>query len=216
MRKENEKRNEIKSYLKTMFPNASCELKYNSPFELLVAVILSAQCTDKRVNMVTSEIFKKYNEPKDFAKIEIELLEQLIKPCGFYKNKAKAIKQTSVDIIQKFDGQVPMDREKLMTLRGVGRKTANVVLSELTDFPAIAVDTHVFRVSNRLGISSSTNVSKCEKDLMEYFNESDWSKMHYLLVLFGRYHCKAIKPKCDICNLKNVCKYYKRNKKEII
>lgn len=216
MRKENEKRNEIKSYLKAMFPNASCELKYNSPFELLVAVILSAQCTDKRVNMVTSEIFKKYNEPKDFAKIEIELLEQLIKPCGFYKNKAKAIKQTSVDIIQKFDGQVPMDREKLMTLRGVGRKTANVVLSELTDFPAIAVDTHVFRVSNRLGISSSTNVSKCEKDLMEYFNESDWSKMHYLLVLFGRYHCKAIKPKCDICNLKNVCKYYNRNKKEII
>lgn len=170
---------------------------------------MSAQCTDKRVNLVTKEIYKKYNKPSDFAEMEIELLEQLIKPCGFYKNKAKAIKQTSLDIIQKFDGQVPMNREELMTLRGVGRKTANVVLSELTDFPAIAVDTHVFRVSNRLGISSSTNVTKCEKDLMEYFDESDWSQMHYLLVLFGRYHCKAIKPKCEVCKLKNVCNYYK-------
>lgn len=212
MDKKNEKRNEIMTYLKDMFPNASCELKYNSPFELLVAVILSAQCTDKRVNLVTREIFKKYNKPSDFAEMEIEVLEQLIKPCGFYKNKAKAIKQTSIDIIQKFDGQIPMDREKLMTLRGVGRKTANVVLSELTEFPAIAVDTHVFRVSNRLGISTSTNVTKCEKDLMEYFDKSDWSQMHYLLVLFGRYHCKAIKPNCGICNLKNVCEYYKKLK----
>lgn len=212
-KKEIEKRNLIQTYLKDMFKEAKCELNYSTPFELLVAVILSAQCTDKRVNMVTSELFKKYNKPQHFAQLKNEFLEQLIKPCGFYKNKASAIIETSKDILQKFDGKVPMDREKLMSLKGVGRKTANVVLSVLTDFPAIAVDTHVFRVSNRLGISNSNNVTKCENDLMAYFDKSDWSQMHYLLVLFGRYHCKAIKPKCEICNLKSVCKFYNNLKK---
>lgn len=203
----------VKEYLESLFKEPKCELNFGNDFELLVAVILSAQCTDKRVNIVTEELFKDFKTPHDFLNISQEELEQKIRSCGFYKNKAKAIIETSKDLVEKFDGKLPKTREELQTLRGVGRKTANVVLSVLYDYPAIAVDTHVFRVSNRLGLSNSKDVTKCENDLMSVFKKEDWSKMHYLLVLFGRYFCKAIKPQCQDCKLKQICFYY-NNKKE--
>lgn len=213
MQNKARKNEEIKSYLKKLFPKAEIELEFNSDFELLVAVILSAQCTDKRVNIVTRKLFENYNKPVDLAKISQEKLEEIIKPCGFYHNKATAIIETSKDILKKYNGVVPLNREDLMTLKGVGRKTANVVLSTLINFPAIAVDTHVFRVSKRLGISNAKNVIDCEKDLMNFFDKNDWAKLHYLLVLFGRYYCKAKNPKCESCELKQMCYYYINNQK---
>ena len=191
--------------LDMLFPNPDCELNFNSPFELLVAVILSAQCTDKRVNMVTKELFKKYNTPQDFANIPLEELEKLIHSCGFYHNKAVAIKKASKDIIERFNGEVPSDFDDLCSLSGVGRKTANVMIAEAFGGDAFAVDTHVLRVSNRLSLVKTKDPHKCEEALKKIFPKDTWSKLHFQMVLFGRYKCKAIKPECQGCPFSQIC-----------
>ena len=196
---------EIVKKLNELFPVPRCELKYRTVFELLVAVILSAQCTDKRVNQVTKVLFEKYNTPEDFAKMKNEDLEKLIHSCGFYRAKAKAIIEASKDILEKFDGEVPNDFEKLCSLRGVGRKTANVMISEAFKGDAFAVDTHVLRVSNRLGIVKTNNPDKCELSLKNFFDKKDWSRLHYQMVLFGRYSCKARNPECENCQFREIC-----------
>lgn len=191
--------------LDMLFPNPDCELNFNSPFELLVAVILSAQCTDKRVNMVTKELFKKYNTPQDFANIPLEKLENLIHSCGFYHNKAVAIKKASKDIIERFNGEVPSDFDDLCSLSGVGRKTANVMIAEAFGGDAFAVDTHVLRVSNRLSLVKTKDPHKCEEALKKIFPKDTWSKLHFQMVLFGRYKCKALKPECQGCPFSQIC-----------
>lgn len=202
--------NQIINYLDTLFPNAECELKFDNNFQLLVAVILSAQCTDKRVNQVTDILFKKVKSPEDVVNLGIEKLKQIIFPCGFYNNKAKNIFDMSNDLITRFNKQVPSTKEELMSLKGVGQKTANVVLSMAFNGDAIAVDTHVFRVSKRLGLSSQNNPLKVEEDLCKIFDRKLWSKLHYQMVLFGRYYCKARNPNCKDCKLKEICKYTKQ------
>lgn len=191
--------------LDAMQPNPVCELNFKTPFELLVAVVLSAQCTDKRVNQVTTELFKTYNTPQDFVDMPLEELEKRIHSCGFYHNKAKAIKSASKDIIEKFGGKVPDNFDDLTTLAGVGRKTANVVMAEAFGGDAFAVDTHVLRVSNRLGLVKTDNPNVCEDKLKLIFPKNTWSKLHYQMVLFGRYTCKAIKPDCANCVFSQVC-----------
>lgn len=197
---------EIMTGLDKMIENPACELKFETNFQLLVAVVLSAQCTDKRVNMVTDELFKAHNKPEDFVNIPLEELEEKIHSCGFYHNKALAIKSFSYDIIEKFGGEVPGDFDKLTKLRGVGRKTANVVLSEGFKQDAFAVDTHVLKVSNRLGIVKAKNADECEFKLKKFFPKNKWSRLHYQMVLFGRYICKAQKPDCKNCVFNTKCK----------
>lgn len=203
---------DILTGLDKMIENPRCELVFNSNFELLVAVILSAQCTDKRVNQVTAELFKTHNKPEDFVKISQEELEQKIHSCGFYHNKAKSIKKASEDILNRFGGQVPASFDDLTSLAGVGRKTANVMISMAFGGDAIAVDTHVLRVSNRLGIVKTQNPTECEMKLRKVFPKDRWSKLHYQMVLFGRYICKAQKPDCENCLFKNDCKNSKIKK----
>lgn len=203
---------EIVKNFNKLFPDARCELDYKTPYELLVAVILSAQCTDKRVNIVTKELFKKYNTPQAMLSLSQSQLEEKIHSCGFFRNKAKNILQASSDIINRFDGQVPSNFDDLCSLSGVGRKTANVMVSEAFNGDAFAVDTHVLRVSNRLGIANSNDPNKVEFILKDFFEQKDWSRLHYQMVLFGRYKCKAIKPDCEGCPFQSICKYYNREK----
>lgn len=191
--------------LDIMVPDPKCELVAKTPFEILVAVILSAQCTDKRVNQVTEQLFKTHNTPADFVVITQEELEAKIHSCGFYHNKAKAIKNASKDIIEKFGGKVPNTFEQLTSLAGVGRKTANVVMAEAFGGDNLAVDTHVLRVSNRLGLVKTDDPNKCEMALCVMFPKSSWSRMHYQMVLLGRYTCKAIKPECEKCVFNRQC-----------
>lgn len=207
MTKTNE---EIYKILSTLHRDAKCELDFTTPFELLVAVILSAQCTDKRVNMVTEKLFKIASTPKEFVDMPIEELEEHIHSCGFYHNKAKAIKEMSASVIAL--GGVPETREELMKLSGVGRKTANVVSAVAFGKNAIAVDTHVFRVSNRIGIADGDTPDKVEEQLMRGFDEDVWSKLHHYLIFHGRYVCTAKKPNCAECPLQKHCKYYKNTK----
>ena len=190
--------------------NPESELNYTTNFELLIAVMLSAQCTDKRVNLVTAELFKKYNTPQQFASISLVELEQLIHPCGFFHNKAKNIIACSKMIVEKFNGEVPNTFDDLVNLPGVGRKTANVMLIVAFGKPAIPVDTHVFRVSNRLGLTNAKTETECELQLKELFASEKhlWGKLHHLILLYGRYNCKAIKPDCNNCILKQFCKEY--------
>ena len=180
-------------------------LNFTTPFELLVAVILSAQCTDERVNKVTKELFKEYNTPEKMVTLSQEELEKYIFSCGLYKSKASHILETSKDIIERFNGEVPSSKEELVTLAGVGRKTANVVYSVAFKGNAIAVDTHVFRVSNRIGLANAKNVLLTEKALMKILDESDWSKAHHYLIYLGRSFCKAKKPDCENCPIKDLC-----------
>lgn len=203
------KNTEIFNLLNQIIPNPKCELNFNNNFELLVAVMLSAQCTDKRVNQVTEKLFQICKTPNDFAKIELEELEKLIYSCGFYHNKAKNIISMSKDLIEKFNGIVPSNREDLESLSGVGRKTANVVLNVGFQINTIAVDTHVLRTSKRLCLTKSDNPLIVEEDLMKSFNEEDWGKLHHMLILFGRYYCKSQNPKCDSCELKKYCIKFK-------
>lgn len=203
----------VLNYLKQIFPNATCELEHSSAFELLIAVILSVQCTDARVNKVTKVLFKDYNTPEKLASANQDEIEKIIFSCGFYRNKAKNIISCSKDILERFGGHVPSTLEELQTLAGVGRKTANVVYSLWFHGDAIAVDTHVFRVSNRIPLAKGKNPIDIENGLMKKFPKSEWSNLHYLLVLFGRYHCKAKNPECETCGLKELCSYYKNFKK---
>lgn len=202
-----DKRNEeIYNLLKEIVKNPKCELEYNNNYELLVAVILSAQCTDKRVNMVTKELFKIYPSVQSLADAELCDIEKIVKPCGFFKSKAQNIKNACVQIMKKYGGQVPSDISDLMCLSGVGRKTANVIRSEGFKIPAIAVDTHVKRVSGRLGLSASIDPHKIEEDLRIGFDEKYWSELHLLLIHFGRYVCKSRNPNCEGCKLRKYCK----------
>lgn len=204
---------EVLKILEEVYPDAKAELNFSNPFELLIATILSAQCTDVRVNKVTKELFKEYKTPEDYLNLSQEELGEKIKSCGFYNNKSKNILGTCEALVSNYDGQVPNTREELIKLPGVGRKTANVVLSNAFSVDAIAVDTHVFRVSNRIGLSSSDNVLDTEKDLMRNIEKSMWSKAHHLLIFHGRRICKARKPKCEICPIIKYCIYYKENLK---
>lgn len=180
-------------------------LKFDTPYQLLVAVILSAQCTDERVNKVTAELFKEYGTPEKMLTLSAEELEKKIYSCGFYKEKAKHILSTSRDIIEKFGGRVPETLEDLRTLAGVGRKTANVVYAVAFGGDAIAVDTHVFRVSNRLGLASADDVYKTELALMENLDKKDWSRAHHYLIYLGRSFCKSKNPDCINCPVRNFC-----------
>ncbi len=200
----------ILNNLEEKYPNAHCELNYSSPFELLVATILSAQCTDKRVNEVTSELFKKYNKPQDFAIMPQEKLEGLIRSCGFYRNKATNIIACSNSIINDFGGIVPNTMEDLVKLAGVGRKTANVVLSEAFKIPAIAVDTHVMRVSNRIGFIKSDDPHKVEEKLRKIIPRDKWSRAHHLFIFLGRYTCHSRKPDCENCKIQSYCEAWKK------
>lgn len=199
---------EILDLLNDQHPDARCELVHSSAFELLVATILSAQCTDVRVNIVTEEMFKKYNQPQDFKDLSIGQIEEMIKTCGLYKSKAKKIKETSSILVDLYGGQVPDNLEDLVKLPGVGRKTAGVVLSNAFGVPAIAVDTHVFRVSNRIGIVKESTPEKTEFALMKAIPKDRWTHSHHLLIFHGRRVCKARKPECSNCSISHMCNYY--------
>ena len=195
--------------LKQTYPDAKCSLDFKTPFVLLVAVVLSAQCTDERVNKTTAEFFPKYSTPDDLAKMPLEQLEELIHPCGFYKNKAKNIKETAQKIIDNFDGQVPETMEELMSLNGVGRKTANVVMLEAFNKPqGIAVDTHAKRLSNRIGFSNEETPEKIEKDLLRLFPYEYLKDVNHILIYHGRAICTARSPKCEACPVKDYCRFY--------
>ena len=180
-------------------------LKFNTPYELLVAVILSAQCTDERVNKVTAVLFEKYDTPEKMVTLSQNGLEKYIFSCGLYKTKAEHILSASADIINKFGGRVPDNLNDLRSLAGVGRKTANVVYSVAFHGNAIAVDTHVFRVANRTGLASATDVLNTEKQLMAIIDEKDWSKSHHFLIYLGRSYCSSRAPKCESCPIKDIC-----------
>ena len=196
-----------------MYPNVTVSLNFNSAFELVICLILAAQCTDKRVNEVTKDIFDKYNKPEDFANMDIEKLEKLIKPCGFYRNKAKNIQKASKQIIENFNGIVPNTMEDLQTLAGIGRKSANCILADVFHDPqGVAIDTHAKRICNRLGISKSDNPLKIEQDLLNVADKKHWQNLNLILVSHGREFCKAKNPLCDKCGLQTLCKYYKDNK----
>lgn len=197
-----------------LFPDAHCELIHDNPFELVVAVSLSAQCTDALVNKVTKNLFQKYKSPEDYLNASLEELQNDIKSIGLYRNKAKNIQKMCYSIIHEFDGIVPQKREELMKLAGVGRKTANVVMSVAFDEPAIAVDTHVERVSKRLAISRwKDSVFEVEESLMKKIPKERWTKTHHTLIFFGRYHCKAQNPNCLECPLLSICREGKKRTK---
>lgn len=198
-----------------LFPDAKAELDHTNPFELLIATILSAQCTDIQVNKTTKPLFKELKTPEDYVRLSEEELGKRIRSCGFYKTKSKNILATCQLLIENYNGKVPDTLEELITLPGVGRKTANVVLSNVFDTPAIAVDTHVFRVSNRIGLADSNNVLDTEMQLMENIEKEIWSKAHHLLIFHGRRVCKARKPLCEECPITDYCFYYKTEVKHI-
>ena len=197
-----------------MFPDAHCELNHSNPFELVIAVALSAQCTDALVNKVTKHLFQKYKTPEDYLKVSLEELQNDIRSIGLYRNKAKNIQKLCRILIDEYNGEVPKDRDELMKLPGVGRKTANVVVSVAFGIPAIAVDTHVERVSKRLGICRwKDSVLEVEKTLMRKIPKEEWSITHHRIIFFGRYHCKAQNPNCPNCPLLSLCREGKKRMK---
>lgn len=195
----------LTNILDKLYPDAKCELNYNKDYELLIATVLSAQSTDKVVNKVTSVLFSLY-DIFSLAKASLSDIEKIIYPVGTYKNKAKYIVEIAKSLVLNYNGVVPNNRVYLESLPGVGRKTCNVVLSNIYGVAAIAVDTHVKRVANRLGLTKSSNVEKIEEDLMAYLPSCSWSKVHHQLVLFGRYICKSKNPSCNNCPFVNYCK----------
>ena len=198
----------IENYLDELFINPKCELNYNKDYELLIATVLSAQTTDKRVNEVTSILFKKYDNLEKLRDAPLEDIKEIIKPIGTFNKKAVFVKEIAKYLLDNCKGTVPNDEKILTSIPGVGRKTSNVVRSNLFNFPAIAVDTHVTRVSKRLNLAKEKDVVETiEKKLMKKFPKEHWSKLHHQLVLFGRYHCTAKNPKCNECKLKEICKY---------
>ena len=207
--------NYICEYLDELYPNPRCELEYNKDYELLIATMLSAQTTDKRVNMVTKVLFSKYPDLKSLKNADINDIQNIIKTIGSFRKKAIYTKEIARILDEEYDGIVPNDLNKLVKMPGVGRKTSNVVLSNIYDYPAIAVDTHVERTSKRLGLAyNKDDVLTVEKKLMKKLPKERWSKTHHQLVLFGRYNCKAIKPECETCKLCEICKYYQKNTKK--
>jgi len=200
---------EIINILKETYPDATCSLDFNTPFELVVAVMLSAQCTDERVNKVTPNIFCKYSSPQDFANIDLEELESLIHSCGFYKNKAKNIKACAQKIVNEFEGLVPQDMDLLTSLPGVGRKSANVIMLEVFGNPqGIAVDTHAKRISNKIGFSKNQDPTKIEQDLLKQIPKEYLYDVNHLFVWHGRNTCMARNPKCETCKINKFCENY--------
>lgn len=201
----------IENYIDNLIPNPKCELNFNKDYELLLAVMLSAQTTDKRVNIVTKELFSKYDSLEKLKNADIDDIKNIIRSLGSFNKKALYIKEISTILVDKYDGIMPRKRNELESLPGVGRKTVNVVFAELDIEPSIAVDTHVERVSKRLYLANNNDsVYDVEMKLRKKFKKETWSKRHKQLVLFGRYYCKAIKPECKNCNLKDICRYYKK------
>ena len=199
--------NNIIEYLDYLFPNPKCELNYNKDYELLIAVMLSAQTTDKSVNLVTKVLFDKYRTLEELKDARLEDIIDIIKPIGTYNRKAVYLLDIANILYTKYDGIVPNDRKALESMPGIGRKVANVVLSEWFNLPNIAVDTHVDRVSKRLGLAkTSDSVLEVEKKLQKLYLKDDWSRRHLQMVLFGRYYCKSSRPLCDGCKLRNICK----------
>lgn len=202
----------IGDYLDELFPNPKCELIYHNDYELLMAIVLSAQTTDKRVNSVTPILFQTYPTLKALKNAPLEDLEKILRPIGSFRKKASYIKDIASILVDKYQESVPKERDLLIQLPGVGRKTINVFLSEYYGEAAIAVDTHVERVSKRLRLATSKDdVLKIEKKLMKYFPEDEWGRRHLQLVLFGRYYCKAVKPECESCQIKDICFEKKKN-----
>jgi endonuclease-3 len=197
---------EILKLLKKEYPDARCSLDYSTPFELLIATILSAQCTDVRVNLVTKELFRKYRGPKDYLEVPEEELQNDIRTTGFFRNKTKSIRGTSAKLIQDFQGEVPSTMDQMLTLPGVARKTANVVLGNAFYISSgVVVDTHVSRVSQRLGLTKATQPEKIEQDLMKLLPETEWISFSHRLIQHGRYVCKAPRPDCSNCVLNQIC-----------
>ena len=202
--------NELINILKKTYPDAKCSLDFSTPFELVVAVMLSAQCTDERVNLTTPTLFKRCKTIEDFANIDIKELEEIIHPCGFYRNKAKNIKLCAKQVIENFSGEVPQDMDSLLTLAGVGRKSANVILLEVFGIATgIAVDTHCKRLSNRIGLSKESDSSKIELDLLKQIDKKYLKDVNHLFIWHGRYTCTARNPKCENCTIKEFCKKFK-------
>lgn len=206
------KMNRIEEYLDYLFPDPKCELLYNSDYELLIAIVLSAQTTDKRVNTVTPILFSTYPNLSELKNAQLSDLEEILRSIGSFRKKAIYVKRIAEILDNEYNGRVPIDRDILESFPGVGRKTVNVFFSEYCNIPAIAVDTHVDRVSKRLGLAfKSDNVEKIEKKLMKKFDKDVWGRRHLQLVLFGRYKCKAVKPECRNCLLVDICKEKKKN-----
>ena len=204
--------NKLINILKKTYPDAKCSLDFSTPFELVVAVTLSAQCTDERVNLTTPSLFKRCKTIEDFANIDIKELEEIIHPCGFYRNKAKNIKLCAKQVIENFSGEVPQDMDSLLTLAGVGRKSANVILLEVFGIAnGIAVDTHCKRLSNRIGLSKESAPSKIELDLLKQIDKKYLKDVNHLFIWHGRYTCTARNPKCKNCTIKEFCNYYKNS-----
>ncbi len=200
----------IEDYLDELFKEPKCELNYNNDYELLIAIVLSAQTTDKRVNSVTSILFDNYDSLDKLMNTDIKDIENILRPLGSFRKKALYVKEIASTLVVDYDGKVPIKRKELEAMPGVGRKTVNVFLGEFYNVPLIAVDTHVERVSKRLGLAKDNDdVRGVEEKLKRKFKREDWAKRHLQLVLFGRYHCKAISPNCDNCKLNNICKYKK-------
>ena len=197
--------------LKKTYPNAKCSLNFETPFELAIAVMLSAQCTDERVNKTTPALFLKYNKPEDFANLDVSVIEKIIHPCGFYKNKAKNIKNMSTMLLEQFNGSVPQNMDDLMKLPGIGRKSANVIMLEAFNKPqGIAVDTHAKRISNRLGLSNNSDPLKIEQDLLKIIPYEYLKDVNHLFMWLGRDCCKAPKPNCENCSIKKYCNFVKK------
>jgi len=199
--------NKLFEYLDKLFPNPKCELNYNKDYELLIAIMLSAQTTDKRVNKVTSVLFSKYPSILELSKVSIEDIEDIIREIGTFRRKSRYVSEIAKKFVEDGYEYIPNDRKYIESLPGVGHKTANVFLSNIYNIPTIAVDTHVSRVSKRLGYASKNDdVNKIEKKLMKKIPEDRWSRTHHQLVLFGRYYCKSMNPECNNCELKEMCK----------
>ena len=206
------KTKDILNYIDSLYPNAHCELEYTKDYELLIAIVLSAQTTDKRVNQVTKVLFSKYQTLEELSNASLEDIQNIIMSIGTFKKKSMFIKNIAISLLNDCNGVVPTDRKYLETLSGVGRKTTNVFLSEFYKEPSIAVDTHVERVSKRLNLApQNASVKEVEQSLMKKVPKDKWIKTHHQLIFFGRYHCKAINPNCKNCNLNNICKYYQKN-----
>ena len=204
---------EILNILRKTYPEATCSLDFETPFQIVIAVMLSAQCTDERVNKTTPLLFKDYGTPEKLSKIDIKKLEDIIHPCGFYKNKAKNALECSKVLVEKYGGKVPSNMEDLMSLPGIGRKSANVIMLEaFSNAQGIAVDTHCKRISNKIGFSKESDPEKIEQDLLKTFDKKDWVDVNHLFVWHGRYTCIARNPKCENCTIKKYCNEYKKNK----
>lgn len=216
MGKNSNIKKKVKEIIKTLsreIPDSRVALKFSNPLELLVSTILSAQCTDVKVNQVTNELFKKYRSAKDYSEADLKELEEYIRPTGFYRNKAKAIQRCCQELVSRFGGEVPKTLEELTTLPGVGRKTANVLLGNAFGIPGIVVDTHVKRVSQRIGLTMNSDPEKIEFDLMEIVPKNDWTQFSNLLIWHGRRTCVAKKPLCGECSIIKWCDYGSKLKK---